>query len=163
MERTGKEFDADEHMKQVLDYLDEYINHNGMPIKKGLMELLQYAKDNKIKIAIGTSEKYERVKFYLDKANINESTFDAIVCGDMVKNGKPAPDIYLKSCEEISVKPEEAIVCEDAPNGIKAAYLAGTKPVMIIDKIEPTAEIRTMLCVKPLDSLIQVKELLNEI
>ncbi len=161
IERTGKEFDADEHMKQVLDYLDNYIESKGMPIKNGLKELLEYAKMNNIKIAIGTSEKSGRVQFYLDKANIDKDIFNAIVCGDMVKNGKPAPDIYLKVCEEISVNPENAIVCEDAPNGIVAAYRAGTKPIMIIDRIEPTNEVMQLLFVKPLNTLIQVQEIIS--
>ena len=161
IERTGKEFDADEYMKQVLDYLDKYIENNSMPIKNGLIELLKYAKINNIKVAIGTSEKFERVQFYLDKANIDKNIFDAIVCGDMVKNGKPAPDIYLKACEKICVKPENAIVCEDAPNGIIAAYRSGAKPIMIIDRIEPTDEISSLLFVKPLNSLTQVQEIIS--
>lgn len=161
IERTGKEFDANEHIKQVLDYLDNYIQNNGMPIKNGLIELLEYAKNNNIKIAIGTSEKFERVQFYLNKANIDKDIFDAIVCGDMVENGKPAPDIYLKACEEIDVKPENAIVCEDAPNGIIAAYRSGAKPVMVIDRIEPTDEIRKLLFVNPLNTLAEVKEIIS--
>ncbi len=162
LQKTGKEFDADEHIKQVLDYLDDYIENNGMPIKKGLIELLKFAKINNIKIAIGTSEKFERVKFYLDKSNIDESIFDAIVCGDMVENGKPEPDIYLKACEKISIKPENAIVCEDAPNGIIAAYRSGAKPVMIIDLIEPTVEIEKLLFIKPLTSLLQLQEIITQ-
>ncbi len=161
IERTGKEFDADEHIKQVLEYLDNYIENNGMPIKNGLIELLQYAKINNIKIAIGTSEKFERVQFYLNKANINKDIFDAIICGDMVEKGKPAPDIYLKACEKILVNPENAIVCEDAPNGILAAYSAGAKPVMIIDLIEPTDEVKKLLFVSPLNSLNQVKDIID--
>lgn len=42
----------------------------------------------------------------------------------MVKNGKLALDIYLTACEKISINPENVIVCEDAPNGIIAAYRA---------------------------------------
>ena len=71
----------------------------------------------------------------------------------MVENGKSAPNIYLKVCENISVKPENAIICEDAPNGIIAAYRSGAKPIMIIDRIEPTDTIKDLLFVKPLDSL----------
>ena len=163
IKRTGKEFDADEHLNKILQYLDNYISKNGMPIKEGLIELLEYAKDTSIKIAIGTSENFERVKFYLDEAKINEKIFDAIVCGDMVKLGKPAPDIYLKACMELNVDPENTIVCEDATNGIAAAYRAGAKPVMIVDLIEPTDEIREILYVEPLKSLKQVQTLITDI
>ena len=61
----------------------------------------------------------------------------------------------------ISVNPENAIVCEDAPNGIVAAYRAGTKPIMIIDRIEPTNEVMQLLFVKPLNTLIQVQEIIS--
>ncbi len=160
-EKEGKEFDFEEYMKQVLNYTDEIIIDKGIPIKEGLIELLHYAKKNNLKTAIGTSTKLQRVEFYLNKANIDKNNFDAIVCGNMVKNGKPAPDIYLKACEEISINPENAIICEDAPNGIIAAHRSGAKPIMVIDRIEPTDEIKSLLFVKPLNSLTQVQEIIN--
>ena len=162
IKKTGKEFDADEHMKQVLEYLDDYIERNGMPVKDGLIELIKYAHINDIKVAIGTSEKLERVKYYLEKADIGIDLFDAIVCGDMVEHGKPAPDIYLKVCEKLSVNPEDAIVCEDAPNGITASYNAGAKTIMIVDLIEPTEEIEKLLFWKPLKSLSQLQDILDK-
>ncbi len=162
IQKTGKGFDADEHMKQVLEYLDGYIERNGMPVKHGLIELIKYAHINNIKVAIGTSEKLERVKYYLEKADIGIDLFDAIVCGNMVEHGKPAPDIYLKVCEKLSVNPEDAIVCEDAPNGIMASYNAGTKTIMIVDLIEPTEEIKKLLFWEPLKSLSQLQDILDK-
>jgi len=162
LQRTGKEFDADEYIKQVLAYLYECIENRGIPIKNGLFELLQYARENNIKTAIGTSENSERVIDYLDKAGISENTFGAIICGDMVQNGKPEPDIFLRACEELSVRPEEAIILEDSLNGIIAAYRAGAKPIMVVDCIEPTDEIRSMLFVEPLNSLVEVQEMLEK-
>ena len=125
-----------------------------------LGENSENAKNHNIKIAIGTSEKFERVQFYLNKANIDKDTFNAIVCGDMVKNGKPAPDIYLNVCKQLDVNPEEAIVLEDSPNGIISAYRAKTNPVMVIDCIEPTQEIIELLYTTPLISLREVQNLL---
>ncbi len=160
LEKERKEFDFDEYLKQLLDYLDEAIETRGLPVKDGLIELLQYARENRIKIAIGTSEKSPRIQSYLQKANITADSFDAIICGDMVQNGKPAPDIFLKACEALSVNPEKTMVLEDAPSGIIAAYRAGAKPVMVIDCIEPTDEIRNMLFTEPFHSLTEVQEML---
>ena len=160
LEREGKEFDFDEYLKQIYGYIDNFIENNGKLVKDGLIELLQYAKENNIKTAIGTSEKSQRVQFYLNKANISEDDFGAIICGDMVQNGKPAPDIFLKACDKLSVSPEEAIIIEDALNGIIAAYRSGAKPIMVVDCVEPTDEMRSMLFVEPLNSLVQVQELL---
>lgn len=159
LERYGKEFDFDYCLKQVLSYLDTFIETEGIPVKEGLFDLLKYAKKNGLKIAIGTSEKTERVQNYLVKADLVSDTFDVIITGDMVKNGKPAPDIYLKVCEALLISPDEAIVLEDAPNGIIAAYRAGAKPVMVIDCVQPTDEILEMLFVRPLNSLNDVKKI----
>lgn len=160
IKRKGKDFDFDEYLKQVLAYMFDVIETKGMPVKDGLIELLKYAKEKNFKTAIGTSENYQRVKFYLEKANIPEKTFNAIICGDMVLNGKPAPDIFLRACKELSVKPKETIVLEDSPNGIIAAHRAGTKPIMVIDCIEPTDEILGMLFVKPLNSLTELQRII---
>ena len=46
---------------------------------------------------------------HLDRAGIT-SYFQKIICGDMVEHGKPAPDIYLKACEELGVAPGQAPV-----------------------------------------------------
>ena len=56
-------------------------------------------------------------------------------------NGKPAPDIYLKACQDIGVKPEEAMGIEDSINGVKSSSAAGLYTVMVIDLIKPTKEL----------------------
>ncbi len=59
--------------------------------------------------------------------------FDCIICGDMIKNGKPEPDIYTEVCQSLKINPKEAIVFEDSKNGILAGYRAGCNVVMVID------------------------------
>ncbi|MBN2373789.1 HAD family phosphatase [bacterium] len=54
------------------------------------------------------------------------SNFDIIVTGDDVERGKPAPDPYLKAMEGLNVKPDDTLVIENAPYGIKSAKDAGT-------------------------------------
>lgn len=53
-----------------------------------------------------------------------------IVCGDMIENSKPAPDIYLKACELISVEPKKCYALEDSKNGLLSAYRAGCKTII---------------------------------
>jgi len=55
--RDGKEFDFDEHLKQVYAYMDNYIKTKGTIVKEGLIELLGFARENNLGVAIGTSEK----------------------------------------------------------------------------------------------------------
>ena len=51
--------------------------------------------------------------------------FDVTVCGCDVHNGKPHPEPYLTALKKLSVKPQEAVVIENAPFGIRSAKAAG--------------------------------------
>jgi beta-phosphoglucomutase len=51
--------------------------------------------------------------------------FDVTVCGSDVQNGKPHPEPYLKALKKLNVRPNEAIVFENAPFGIRSAKSAG--------------------------------------
>ena len=63
----------------------------------------------------------------------------------MIENGKPAPDIYITACREIGLEPYECIALEDSPNGIKSAYSAKCKPIMIPDLTYPDDDTKSML------------------
>lgn len=57
--------------------------------------------------------------------------FDEVVTADDVRNGKPAPDIFLKAAELMGVAPEKCLVLEDAPPGVIAAQAAGMRVITI--------------------------------
>jgi HAD superfamily hydrolase (TIGR01509 family) len=61
--------------------------------------------------------------------------FDAIVTGDMVERGKPAPDIFLRAAELLQVPPAACVVVEDAPHGIAAAKAAGMVAVAVPNEL----------------------------
>lgn len=58
----------------------------------------------------------------------------------MVKRGKPAPDIYLKACGEMKIRPDTAYAVEDSRNGLFSADDAGLRVLLVPDLIEPDAE-----------------------
>ncbi|MDR3595165.1 HAD-IA family hydrolase [Clostridium sp.] len=147
------EEDLSEHARE---FFNNYFNDHGMPLKSGLIELLSYLKANNYKIAVATSSNKETALNHFKRANITEF-FDVIVCGDMIKNSKPAPDIYLKASELLGLMPSECLALEDSPNGIRSAFLAGLQPVMIPDLIEPTKEIIDLLHSK----LANLNEVIN--
>ena len=132
-DKFGSDFPFADFYVECRKYMDEIIRNNGLGIKKGLLELLNYLKENNYLIAIGSSSKLKRIKWYLECAGIAENMFTAIVSGDDIVKGKPNPDIFLKACELLLVNPSETLVLEDSNNGIKAAKNAGCISVLIPD------------------------------
>ena len=61
------------------------------------------------------------------------SQFSQIVRGDdpELKQGKPAPDIFLLAAKRLEVEPAECLVFEDAPSGAEAAIAAGMSVVVV--------------------------------
>jgi beta-phosphoglucomutase len=53
--------------------------------------------------------------------------FNASVCGNEVKNGKPDPEPYLTALQKLSIEGTDAVVIENAPFGIRSAKAAGIK------------------------------------
>lgn len=136
----GRGIDYYEFRDKMIAKLDSHIREYGVELKPYVKEILCYLKDKGVKVGLATSTKRERATKYLTDHEIIEY-FDALIFGDMVKNGKPAPDIYLKACEELGVKPEDSIAVEDSINGIVSAGTAGLYPVMVIDLILPNEKV----------------------
>ncbi len=156
----GQNFDFDTYRVMKADYISDKIERDGVPIKKGLYELLEYLKSHGYKTVVATSTMRSIALRNLTKAGVMKY-FDKVVYGDMVSRGKPEPDIFLKASEVLGVPPEECMALEDSANGILSAYRAGMIPVMIPDMQEPSEEIRRILFAK-LPSLLDVIGLLEE-
>lgn len=137
---VGRGIDYMEFRENLMANLDAYIAANGVELKYGVKETLAYLKDKGIKVGLATSTIRERAIGYLTAHDIYKY-FDKLVFGNMVEHGKPAPDIYLKACEELDVEPARAVAVEDSINGIKSAGTAGLYAVMVVDLIKPNDEI----------------------
>lgn len=157
-EVVGRGIDYYEYREHVMTSLDQHIREHGVELKSGIKEILAYLKDNGVLIGLATSTIKERAVGYLVQHDIYKY-FDKLVFGDMVANGKPAPDIYLKACEELGTKPEETIAVEDSINGIRSAGTAGLYPVMVIDLI-PADERVEGIVKKVYENVTQLKELI---
>jgi beta-phosphoglucomutase len=96
----------------------------------GLEQFLSEAKQQGIKLAIGSAAIPFNIDFVLDNLNIR-NYFSAIVSADDVAISKPDPETYLKCAEELGVDPAHCIVFEDAPKGVEAAANAGMNTVVI--------------------------------
>lgn len=74
----------------------------------------------------------------LGGAGAVDATFAAVVCGDDVADGKPAPDSYLRAAALLDVDPLDCLVIEDSPTGVAAAEAAGM-PVLAVPHAGPVA------------------------
>lgn len=153
----GDSLDYEKVKNKRIVLMDEYVRKNGVEIKKGADEILPYLKKKGIKIALATSSPYERAEEHLGMAGLFKY-FDQCVCGGMVKNSKPQPDIYLLASEKLGLKPCECIAVEDSPNGVKSAVNAGCKTVMIPDLTPCTEDLRNDLFALCTD-LTEIKDL----
>ncbi|QEC67986.1 HAD family phosphatase [Panacibacter ginsenosidivorans] len=97
---------------------------------RGLKEFLEEAKQQGIKLAIGSAAIPFNIDFVLDNLDIR-NYFSAIVSADDVAVSKPDPETYLKCAKELGIDPAHCIVFEDAPKGVEAAANAGMNTVVI--------------------------------
>jgi len=96
----------------------------------GAIEFLEEARRLGVKMAVATAAPVVNVEFILDGLNLRQY-FQAITTAADIRNGKPDPEIFLKSAEKLAVEPQNCIVFEDAVGGFEAAHRAGMQSIGI--------------------------------
>lgn len=95
----------------------------------GVRDLLQKFY-GKLHIALATSSHCREALAILEAKEIRDY-FQVVVGGDMVQQRKPAPEIYLKTCEMLGLLPGDCVAFEDSTHGVEAACSAGMYVVAI--------------------------------
>ena len=140
-EKYGNDFPYDTYKKEVTALFRERYGEGRLPLKPGVVKILEELKRNNIPLALASSTRSDIVKLEMEEANLLPY-FDAVLGGDMVPRSKPEPDIFLAAAAALEADPTCCYVLEDSHNGIRAAYRAGMHPVMVPDMQQPTEEIR---------------------
>lgn len=154
----GEELDYHAVREKRKEFVEECLDREGLRLKPGALELLQSLRRRRITTAIATATDMERTERYLKKVGIFEC-FDKLISATMVKEGKPSPDIYLYACEQLQLKPDQCIAVEDSPNGVRSAWRAGCKVIMVPDQTEPDEELLKCLYAR-VDTLPEIEKLL---
>lgn len=154
----GADFPYDEYARESSAIFHSRYDGGRLPMKPGVKELLTFLKEHDKKIALASSTRQHVVTDELRDAGVIEY-FDRIICGDMVSRSKPAPDIFLKACEELNISPSDSYAIEDSYNGIRAAHAGGLHPIMVPDLL-PADEGMQSLAEIVLPSLTSVMEYL---
>lgn len=108
-----------------VDHLMIAINQTATPVS-GLMQTLQFLKDNGIKVGCNTGysrQIVDEIKLHFDRLGF---TPDSLICATDVTRGRPFPDMSLKNAEELGLdQPDTGIKVDDTIVGIQAGLNAG--------------------------------------
>ena len=153
----GSDFDSEAFLERTSELFHQIEEKDGIPLLPYAKEILQYLKP-RYRMALASSTRGPTVERQLRAAGVIDF-FETRTTGEMVEHSKPNPEIYFMACKSIGVEPNECVAIEDSLNGIRSAHAAGLKPIMVIDKVQPTDEIRAM-CVAVFESLDGVRTIL---
>ena len=131
------------HRKESL-YQELFLPHRA--VVKGVIEFLEEAEKLGVKMAVSTAAPVMNVEFILDGLDLRKY-FQAVVTAADVKEGKPNPEIFLKSAEKLNVEAENCLVFEDAIGGFEAAHRAGMKSIGIatVNSIEDILKLESVV------------------
>ena len=127
-ELTGTEFDHDALRQEV--YARHQTRCEAQPLLPGVVERVREARAAGLGTAVASSSLSSWVEGWLARHGIRD-LFDVVCTREQVEHVKPAPDLFLLAAARLGVSPEQCLVFEDSPNGIRAARAAGMRCVAI--------------------------------
>jgi HAD superfamily hydrolase (TIGR01509 family) len=124
-------------MAATTDWLHDYtagLLDQGLPWCDGARELLQALAIDGVPMALVTNTRRSLTERALN--SIGRQYFSAVVCGDEVPRGKPAPDPYQLAAELLGEAPEHCLAIEDSVTGTASAEVAGCPVVVVPNDVE---------------------------
>jgi beta-phosphoglucomutase len=126
---------TDEQLTQIATAKEEHyrslLRSEGIRLLPGVRRWLEQLKAGGWRQAIASSAPLANLDAILDVLALRHY-FDAVVSGDDVRHGKPAPDIFLRAAALLQVEPARSIVVEDAPAGVEGARRAGMRSIGVL-------------------------------
>lgn len=119
------------------------VKHQPIPVKDGVIELLEWLKSQGVPMAVATSTHRDVASVKLDLAGLSHY-FANLTCGCEVENGKPDPEIYLLAAQRLNVEPNQCLAFEDSNNGVRSAIGANMTTFQIPDLVEPCDEVKAL-------------------
>ncbi|CAN5560108.1 HAD family phosphatase [soil metagenome] len=100
-----------------------------IPWRAGAVDLINECSQAKVPMALVTMSWQPLAQVLLDV--LPADTFDVVVTGDQVANGKPHPEPYLTAAEQLGVDPGQCVAIEDSPTGVASALAAGVTTLAV--------------------------------
>ncbi len=126
---TGKSMHEVE--EDLLIHVTKLISEKGI-ILEGVESSIRYFMSKKYSLALASSSPKSLINTVLSKLNLN-FYFSIVNSAEHLPYGKPHPEIYLKTAQDLNVAPDECLVIEDSWNGLLAAKSARMKTIVVPD------------------------------
>ncbi|WP_456364341.1 HAD family hydrolase [Priestia aryabhattai] len=130
--QVGHPIDRPSFLEKATQFFKDKVT-NIQP-REGVIDYLETAKANNLKIGLATSSTLDWVEKFLKQFNLY-NYFSVIKTFDIVGTKKPNPKVYLEALKGLDVEANEAIAFEDSLNGYKAATGAGITTVVVPNRL----------------------------
>ncbi len=117
--RTPKPEDYKELAKKKMEIFTKI---NKVTVFPGIYDCIEFLKNRCLFGVVSGSDRAVVTELLL---RFFPNTFDVVVTGNDVKEGKPSPEPYLKAVGMLKLEKDECIVIENAPLGVESAMRAG--------------------------------------
>jgi 16S rRNA pseudouridine516 synthase len=128
----GLSLPSEEMMRRRGEIATEFFA-NRVGLFPHVKEVLEELRQMKLDLAVATSSVSASARPFLDRHQLT-GFFEVIVTGEEVERGKPAPDIYLCTAEQLRIPADACLVVEDALPGVAAAKAASMRVAAIPDR-----------------------------
>ena len=136
---------------QVRDGFDA-LCESELAMRPGVAEFLERVSE--FPKAIASSTRRQTIDRHLAQMGLS-AHFPVRASGKECARGKPAPDVFLAAAEGLGIPPEQCVVFEDSPHGVKGAKAAGMRAVAV--PTEFTAHCDWSLADRRVESLVEVE------
>ncbi|KAL7517869.1 hypothetical protein ACHAWX_002746 [Stephanocyclus meneghinianus] len=111
---------------QKTDIFMELIDEGAIPLRPGVLRLVDEAIQKGVKLAVCSTSNEKAVRNLVETLmGTDRASRFRIFAGDMVKKKKPAPDVYLMAVDEMGLDKSRCVIIEDSHIGVGAAVAAG--------------------------------------
>jgi HAD superfamily hydrolase (TIGR01509 family) len=140
VECHGDAYPTDRLMSGWHAAYDALVEREGLALKPGVEELFDWLDAEGLRRAVATSTRRQRAQAKLARAGL-DARIDALVGGDEVVQGKPAPDIFLVAASRLGVPASACLVVEDSDAGALGALAAGMATIVVPDLLPPSPDV----------------------
>ncbi len=137
-------YDVDELMREKWSLMTRLGNESIDEIE-GSAELIQRFYKEGYKMAVASASNQDYVGNVIQSLSL-EKYFEHLVSGDMVKNGKPDPEIFWLAASKLKVDPENCLVIEDGRSGMEAAKVGGMECIGLVKSRDVEYPTKNLVC-----------------